>query len=318
MPHVAVPDDLLLQSLNLVEEYGSGLLAAKAGATDLPRTTVDNRAAIARLKGMKPTVRKDAPRIYERQRIGRMHCVIPDVQMEPGVASDHLTWAGNYIAEKRPDVIVCIGDFFDMPSLSAYDKGKLAFEGRRYVKDVKAGQDAMQKLLKPIEDYNRTAKEKYTPEMHYALGNHEIRIVRTCNEHSELDGKLSLDDLCLPDYGWKVHDFLKVFTIDGVEYAHFFTSGVMGRPVSSAAALLRERQRSATMGHVQFSDMAIHKKTAQRAMFCGCFYQHNPEYLGPQMHGIATRRHLVFKHEVSEGRYDLMEVSLNFLRKAYS
>jgi hypothetical protein len=309
-------DSVLIEALNLAEEYGSAHLAIKAGATTIPRNTLNLRIDTARLRGLKPTFRKDAPRIYSRQRLGRMHCVIPDVQSKPGVRNDHMEWVGNYITEKKPDVIVCIGDFWDMESLSMYDKGKLPFEGRRYVNCVKAGRTAMEKLLKPIDDYNRTAKEKYKPEMHFTLGNHEIRIVRLADNNPEYEGKFSLEDLGIADYGWKVHDFLKVIKIDGVEYAHYFTSGVMGRPVSSAATLLRERQCSATMGHVQHSDCAMHKKTGQRALFAATCYLHDEKYLGEQ--GNSQRRQIIIKNEVTEGRYDIMEVSLGFLEKAYS
>lgn len=316
MPPKPIADAILIEALNLAEEYGSPHLAIRAGATDIPRGTLEFRLQQARLKGLRPTVRKDAPRIYQRQRLGRMHMVIPDVQSKPGVQNDHLSWIGNYAVEKKPDVIVCIGDFWDFPSLSRYDKGKLAFEGRRYVHDVKAGRTAMEKFLKPIEDYNRTSKEKYTPDMHFCLGNHDVRPSRIVDENPEFMGKFDLDDLGLREYGWTVHDFLKVINIDGVEYSHYFTSGVMGRPVSSAAALLRERQRSATMGHVQFTDHAIHKKTQQRAMFCGTCYLHDEDYLGAQ--GNSQRRQIIMKHEVEDGHYDLMEVSLKFLEKAYS
>ena len=56
--------------------------------------------------------------------------VIPDVQCKEGVDISHLEWIGKYAAEKKPDVIVCLGDFADMPSLSTYDIGKKSFEGR--------------------------------------------------------------------------------------------------------------------------------------------------------------------------------------------
>lgn len=317
MPSRKIDPKLAQEALNLVEEYGSGHLAVLAKATDLPRATIDNRAQTARLAGMRPTVRKDAPRVYERQRIGRMHLVIPDVQSKAGVRSDHLEWVGNYIAEKKPDVIVCIGDFWDMPSLNAYEKGKLPFEGRRYVHDVKAGRTAMERLLKPIDDYNRTARVKYKPRRVFTLGNHEIRIVRVVDNNPEYEGKFDVTDLgIVNDYGWEQHDFLKVVNIDGIDYSHYFTSGVMGRPVSSAAALLRERQRSATMGHVQHTDIAMHKKTQQIALFSGTCYLHDEAYLGHQ--GNVQRRQIVVKHEVENGCYDPMFVSLQFLEKVYS
>ena len=317
MPTPALDDETLIEALNLIEQYGSGHLAIKAGASNLPRNTIDGRASVGRLRGLKPTFKKDAPRIYTRQRIGRMHLVIPDVQSKPGVQNDHLEWVGNYIVEKKPDVIVCIGDFWDFPSLCMYDKGKIDFEGRRYVNDIKAGRVAMERLLAPIEEYNRTAKEKYTPRKVFTLGNHEIRLVRVVDNNPEFHGKFELSDMgIVEDYGWEMHDFLKVVDIDGIEYSHYFTSGVRGNPVSSAAALLRERQQSATMGHVQHTDIAMHKKTQQIAMFCGTCYLHDEKYLGAQDN--MQRRQIVVKHEVEDGRYDPMFVSLRFLAKAYS
>lgn len=318
MPTPKLDAKLLIDALNLLEEYGSAHWAVKAGATQLPEATLRERANKARLLNLRPTYRKPTRLVHTRERLGRCHMVIPDVQAKPGVRIDHLTWVGNYAVEKKPDVIVCIGDFWDFPSLSRYDKGTLEFEGRRYVKDVQAGRDAMENLLRPIEEYNRIAKahERYEPELHFTLGNHEIRLVRIANDNPEFEGKFSLDDLGIKEYGWKMHDFLKVVTIDGVEYSHYFTSGVLGRPVSSAAVLLRERQRSATMGHVQHADMAMHKKTQQRALFCATCYLHDEKYLGEQ--GNSQRRQIIMKHEVEEGRYDLMEVSLKFLEKGYS
>jgi hypothetical protein len=318
MPTPPVSDEKLQQALDLIEQYGSGHKALKALGADKKdltgATAIDDRATVARIKGMKPTVRKDAPRIYEKKRLGRMHIVIPDVQAKSDVPIHHLEWIGNYIVEKKPDVIVQIGDFADMPSLSRYDDGKLAGEGRRYTKDISAVHRAMDTLLKPLQDYNRT--EKYSPEMHLTLGNHEYRIMREVEDNPKYEGRFSYADLAYEDYGWKVHPFLEVATIDGVQYSHYFTTGVMGRPVSSAAALLRERQGSATMGHVQYTDMAIHKKTQRIAMFCGTCYLHDEPYLGPQ--GNLVRRQIVVLHEVEDGVFDPMFVSLRFLEKAYS
>src|ERR1035437_4527529 len=77
----------------------------------------------------------------------RTHLIIPDCQVHSGVPIQHLEWVGKYIAQKRPDVIVCIGDFADMPSLCSYDKGKKSFEGRRYVLDIEAAREAMELLV---------------------------------------------------------------------------------------------------------------------------------------------------------------------------
>ena len=77
----------------------------------------------------------------------KMHIVIPDVQTKADVPNHHLEWVGNYLVEKKPDVVVCIGDFADMPSLSSYDRGKRAAENQRYQYDIEAARDAMEKTF---------------------------------------------------------------------------------------------------------------------------------------------------------------------------
>ena len=79
----------------------------------------------------------------------KTHLIIPDCQVKPGVPIDHLRWAGNYAAEKKPDVIINIGDFADMPSLSSYDVGKKSFEGRTYQADVEASRNGMALFVDP-------------------------------------------------------------------------------------------------------------------------------------------------------------------------
>lgn len=315
MPAVKIPDDELIAALNLVEEYGSGYNAVKAGATTMTRKMIDKRADNAKLKGLRPTFRKDAPRIYERKRIGRIHMVIPDVQMKHGVRDDHMTWIGNYIVEKQPDVIVQIGDFADMESISTYLK-PMEREGKRYKKDLDSVHKALDKLFAPIEAYNRTAKEKYQPRMVLTMGNHEQRISRFIDEHPELEDVIGLHDLRYASYGFEVHPFLKVVKIDGVEYSHYFTSGTKGNPCSSAAVQLRTRQCSSVAGHVQHTDIAMHPKTQQIALFSGTCYLHDEKYLGQQDN--CQRRQVVMLHEVEEGRFDPMFCSLRYLEKAYS
>jgi len=289
------------EALHAYKQAGSKEQAAKL--LGIPVSTFKNRysKAISRRR-IEPREETDGP---------KKHCVIPDVQAKPGVPLDHLTWAGNYIAEKRPDVIICIGDFADFPSLSSYDKGKRAAENKRYKHDLEAVHKAMELLMTPI-----VSEPGYSPRLVMTLGNHEHRVVRYCDDNPELDGTLSLKSLGYESWGWEIYPFLEVVKVDGVEYSHFFTTGVMGRAANSAAAMLRERQCSCTMGHSQYYDMAIHKKTQQRALMAGTFYQHDEDYLGPQ--GNDYRRHIVMKHEVQEGRYDLMEVSLEYLRKRYA
>lgn len=250
------------------------------------------------------------------------HLVIPDVQQKPGNPIAHLTWAGKYAVEKRPDVIICIGDFWDMPSLSSYDVGKKGFEGRCYTDDISCGKEAMRAFLAPIEAYNRRAKKdkkrRYKPRLVFTLGNHEQRIERAIESDRKLEGLISYDDFELEKDGWEVVDYLQPIIIDGIAYAHFFTSGVMGRPVSSARLMLSKKHMSCIMGHVQDRDLAFQRKadgTPITGIFVGIYYQHEEGYLNPQTNGSWAGIWML--HDVKDGSFDEMPVSLQYLEKRY-
>lgn len=103
--------------------------------------------------------------------------LIPDTQVKPGAPIDHLLWAGKYAVDRKPDVVVFIGDHWDMPSLSSYDKGKKSFEGRRYVNDINAGRQAMALFMSPLleeqERLRRNKEKLWKPRLVFTLGNHE-------------------------------------------------------------------------------------------------------------------------------------------------
>jgi len=251
------------------------------------------------------------------------HLVIPDTQVKPGSTTEHLKWAGMYAAEKKPDVIIHLGDHWDMPSLSTYDVGKKCFEGRRYNDDIIAGKNAMDDFLLPIEQersrLRRNKKPMWNPRMVFLLGNHENRIMRAINDDSKLDGLISFDDLWLKQDGWEVHPFLEIVIIDGVAYSHYFCSGVMGRPVSSARLMLTKKHMSCVMGHVQDRDIAFATRADGKRMtgiFGGIFYQHDEEYLNPQTN--RSWRGIWMLNEVNDGQFDEMPISLEFLRRKYS
>lgn len=250
------------------------------------------------------------------------HCVIPDCQVKPGHSYDYLERIGKYIAEKKPDLVVQIGDFADLPSLSSYDKGKKSFEGRRYVKDCEASKEAMGRLLKPIrseDDRLRRNKEKrWQPELILTLGNHENRINRVTDTEPMLDGTISTDDLGYSEFGFEVYSFLDIAHRDGVAYSHYFTSGVMGRPVPNARMLVTKKLQSCVMGHNQHWD--IHRAvradgTAVIGLFSGSCYEHDEDYLGPQ--GNNYDRGFWMLYEVNDGSFQPHFISLKYLEKRY-
>ncbi len=254
--------------------------------------------------------------------MSRRHLVIPDTQVKPDIDFSFLEAIGNYAVDKRPDVIVHLGDFADMSSLSSYDRGKKSFEGRRYKKDIDAAHEAMDILMKPIQDRrNRqliNKKKLWTPRLVLTLGNHENRIVRAVEDSPELEGVVSVGDLCYDYWGWEVKDFLVPVVIDGVVYCHYFVSGPMGRAVGTAQRLIATKHQSCVAGHQQGRQIATGFRADGRqitAIIAGSCYEHDEEYMGPQANNHW--RGIIMLNEVEDGSFDEMFVSLPYLKKKY-
>lgn len=251
------------------------------------------------------------------------HFILPDTQVKKGVPLDHLEAAGNYIVDRKPDVIVHLADHWDMPSLSEYDRGKKSFEGRRYKDDIEAGLEGMEVFLGPINRYNairKKNKEKlYKPRMIFTTGNHEYRIERTIEAEPRLEGMIGQHDFKLKKFGFEVYPFLTPVEINGVYYAHYFYNPMTGKPYGGKChTRLNNIGFSFTMGHQQGKDVGEkHLANGQtlRGLVCGSFYQHDEDYKGPQ--GNHHWRGCIYKHEVKDGNYCLLELSLDYLLKEW-
>jgi hypothetical protein len=248
------------------------------------------------------------------------HCIIPDIQAKYGEDVTFLSNIGKYLVEKKPDVIIQLGDFADMESLSSYDVGKKSFEGKRYVKDIEAAKTAMDTLLQPIREFNTKAKRNkektYKPRMVLTLGNHEQRILRAIENDPKLEGLIKYEDL--PYHDWEVHQFLHPVFIDGVAYCHYFPSGALGRPATTASALVSKQHMSCIAGHQQGKQVAYGKRPDGSTITCiiaGSCYEHDEGYMDFQSN--KHWRGIIMLHEVNNGTFDEMFVSLDYLKKKY-
>lgn len=258
-----------------------------------------------------------------------VHFIIPDTQAKPGVPLDHLGWIGAYIVERQPDVVVHLGDHWDFPSLSSYDRGKKAMEGRRVEDDIEAGNEGMRLLTAGINNLNATRERPtrrrtrrpqpgaYEPRLVLLRGNHEHRLQRAIEDDARMDGVLTFDDLESP--GWEVHDFLEVVKIDGVHYSHYFYNPMTGRPYAgqNVDTRLKTIGHSFTMGHQQGLKYGLRETIGgiQHGLIAGSCYLHDEDYLGPQSN--TYWRGLVVCHQVEDGSYDPMFVSLDYLCRRY-
>ena len=154
--------------------------------------------------------------------------------------------------------------------------------------------------------------------MVFTLGNHENRINRAVELDAKLDGLMGIQDLQLEQMGWEVHDFLDTVIIEDVVFSHYFVSGVMGRPVTSARALLNKKHMSCVMGHVQDRDIAYAKKADNKfitGLFAGIFYEEDQGYLNPQTNG--SWKGIWLLNEVNNGSFDELPVSIDYLKNKY-
>lgn len=249
--------------------------------------------------------------------------VIPDVQLRSEDDITFLNYIGRYAVEMKPDVIVQLGDFADMPSLSTHDKpGSRGMEGLRYKKDIQTVHRGMEVLLDPIRKFQESAikqkRKRWNPRLILTLGNHEDRINRAIYNDPKLDGLISIDDLKYEEYGWEVVPFLKPITVEGIVFCHYMVSGVMGRPVTTARALLTKFHQSTIVGHQQGRDISYgHKADGNEitSLIIGSCYEHDEGYMNPQTNNHW--RGLYILNDVVDGSFDEMPISLRYLKRKY-
>ena len=246
----------------------------------------------------------------------QVHLICPDSHAHPDHRNDRYTWLGHLINDIKPDVVVDIGDWFDMPSLCSYDKGLKSFEGRRYKRDIEAGLDAQERMFSVIR-----RQKKKLPRFVRTLGNHEQRIVRAVERDPILEGTIGLADLQSREYGWEEYPFLTPALIDGITYQHYFVSGIMGRPIGGerhAQSLIVKQMASCTQGHSHLFDYCIRSDVRGRKVHgcvVGVYQDYDADFAGPA--NRMWNPGIVVKRGVENGSYDLEHISLKRIKEAY-
>ena len=250
-----------------------------------------------------------------------IHLIIPDAHSHPSFHNNRFTWLGRMVADVKPDVVVCIGDWVDMPSLCSYDKGTSGYEGRRYKDDIASGIDAQEKFFAPIRE-----TKKKMPKFYMLEGNHEHRITRAIeSDAAHLEGIISLDDLRYTAFGWEFIPYNGttpgIFVIDGIAYAHYFTSGIMGRPIGGlhpAYQLLAKQYQSCTQGHTHTTDYCIRTNAEGRdvqGLVVGCYQDYFADWAGEA--NTLWWSGVIVKRQVDRGSYDPEWVSMKAIKKEY-
>ena len=245
----------------------------------------------------------------------KRHLIIPDAQIKPGGRAEHIKWAGEAILEYRPDVVVCLGDWWDFPSLNSHaEKGSAELEGARYQEDVDAGNVS----FRILDSYFKKSRSKtWRPRRVFLEGNHENRANRIASNDPKWKGIIGSHNCQTLD--WERHKFLKIVEIDGIAYCHYFANPFSGKPIGGTiVSRLNNIGKSFVQGHQQGFLYASkqYPDHVKHGLVAGRFYLDHENYRPDDVQATEWSG-IVVLNGVRRGDYDLMPLRMDYLKRKY-
>lgn len=208
-----------------------------------------------------------------------------------------------------------------MPSLASYDKGKKSFQGRTYRADIDAHLDFQTRLWDVVKQ-----QKKRLPYRVFLEGNHEHRIQRAIEYQPELEGVIGLSDLEISRY---YDDFVSyeggtpgVIEIDGILFAHYFISGLLGKPlggVHPADTILSKLHRSSVAFHSHLADYSMATDGAGNklhGLVAGVYTDYESDWAG-RAGKLWWQGAVVARGIDGSGSFEPQFISIDSLRKEY-
>lgn len=249
--------------------------------------------------------------------------VISDQHAHPDHNNDRADWLGQLIVDRKPDVVINIGDAADMASLSSFDKGKASFHGSSYQADIEAHLDFQDRLWAPMRKAKR--KQPYRVVLH---GNHEHRLQKVLEYDPQLAGSrygVSFTDYAFKDWYHEEIPYLGsgpgTYDFGGVTFAHFLPSGAMGKPIGGvhqASSMIAKAKVPSVVGHSHFADYSVQadiRGNLIQAVVAGVYQDYNSGWAGNTQNGWW--RGLVYLHGVEGGQFDPEFISLDRIKREY-
>jgi hypothetical protein len=253
---------------------------------------------------------------------------VPDPQVAEGTSIHHLGALGRYIANQKPDQIHFGNDWWDFPSLNWWDKDKADFKVRDLIPDICSGVHALDVFMAPIEAEMKRCPW-WKPTFIFHEGNHDARLRRIKKEDERLYRAIPKVWSIINDLGKRLHAeygvrviwmyLEQIICIDGIHYSHYFCNPKTGKQLGGTVQSKMSRLKfSFTMGHLPGKEVwhePLSNGRVVRGSVAGSFYLHHEGYHGPQASDYW--RGVLYKHEVHDGTYDLMEVSAAYLLRKW-
>ena len=227
----------------------------------------------------------------------RRHIIIPDTQIRPGVPLEHIGWAAQAIVDYKPDVIVVIGDWWDMPSCSKHNlPGSKQTEGTR----VQGGHRDRQRSVPHARRTDgggaaaRCATYKRsvgTPRKVFTFGNHEFRVDRAVSETPKPRGDA--------DARRHAHAQLRAARVPGDRPHRWDLVLALLQQHAERAAdrrhdpepIEQDPARSFVQGHQQGFSVRLSAvpcgKLVRHGLVAGSFYLHDETYRDVQSNGTS-------------------------------
>lgn len=255
----------------------------------------------------------------------RRHYVVPDCQVRPGDRTDFLDWVAADIVRRKPDVLVCIGDFWDCASLSSYSAaGGLEKENARLSDDIEAGMEAMKRLMTPVHaEINRlkvNKKKQWNPRFIFTEGNHCYRLNRFASNDARFEGVISTKLCDVESFGWERYAFEQPVEVDGVWYCHYWKTAHSPRPIGGTIDnRLNKLGFSFVAGHEQgkkYGSRSLPNGKTIHGVVAGSCYLGTEDYRGPQ--SANEWRGTVVLHDVRDGDFEPMFLTLRYLCREYT
>ncbi len=237
--------------------------------------------------------------------------VIGDAHVTNGQSLRRFEWLNKFIkSRKNITHIVIMGDFLTLNSLSAWDRDKrLYMEGRRFYKEIEAGNRALDILFDGINP---------NIELIFVEGNHEDRQSRYVAVHSELEGEPNTIPalLCLTSRKVKWIPYKDYVTLGGISFTHIpfgKAKEISGKDICSKAELVTTT--SIVFAHThELHTSCVHKhgmKHLQQILNAGCFFEQEEEYVK----GKVTNywKGVILLDNYSYGRFDMETISMHRL-----
>lgn len=256
--------------------------------------------------------------------MGKTAVIFTCSHADPEASNERFSWLGEFLYDLKPDYVVDLGDGADMRSLNSYDtRYPSQIVNQSYEKDIEWYNDAQERLRWKFKKNKRKKPTWYGLE-----GNHENRIKKAIAHDPRLEGSthgISFSHLqtdhWFDEYTEYENSAPGILDLDGVSYAHYFSSGNYGSAISGihhAYALLQHRNHSSTCGHshkrsIHFKDSAHPQGII--GLVAGCFKGKDEAWAGQS--NREWWRGVVVKRNIDNGLYEPEFISMDTLEREY-